>query len=132
MWTPFRKIKLTQKNRMDAIRFFSVLIAANLLLNFTAESAILNVKGVDFMPNIKPISDLRNYTEVLRDVEEGSPVFLTKNGRGKYAILDMHDYEKAQATIRLMNEIARGRRSGETEGWLSMEAVEESLGIANE
>lgn len=117
---------------MDTIRFFSVLIVANLLLNFTAESAILNVKGVDFMPNIKPISDLRNYTEVLRDVEEGSPVFLTKNGRGKYAILDMHDYEKAQATIRLMNEIARGRRSGETEGWLSMEAVEESLGIANE
>ena len=32
------------------------------------------------MPNIKPISDLRNYTEVLRDVEEGAPVFLTKNG----------------------------------------------------
>ena len=57
------------------------------------------------MPNIKPISDLRNYTEVLRDVEEGAPVFLTKNGRGRYAIVDMHDYEKAQATIRLMNEI---------------------------
>lgn len=34
------------------------------------------------MPNIKPISDLRNYNEVLRDVEAGSPVFLTKNGRG--------------------------------------------------
>ena len=51
------------------------------------------------MPNIKPISDLRNYTEVLRDVEEGAPVFLTKNGRGRYAIVDMHDYEKAQATI---------------------------------
>ena len=68
------------------------------------------------MPNIKPISDLRNYTEVLRDVEEGSPVFLTKNGRGKYAILDMKDYEKTQATIRLMNEIAKERRSGETEG----------------
>ena len=84
------------------------------------------------MPNIKPISDLRNYTEVLRDVEAGSPVFLTKNGRGKYAILDMHDYEKTQATIRLMNEIAKGRRSGETEGWLGMEAVEESLGIAHE
>lgn len=59
------------------------------------------------MPNIKPISDLRNYNEVLRDVEAGSPVFLTKNGRGKYAILDMEDYEKTQATIRLMNEIAK-------------------------
>ena len=76
------------------------------------------------MPNIKPISDLRNYTEGLRDVEEGAPVFLTKNGRGRYAIVDMHDYEKAQATIRLMNEIAKGRRSGETEGWLSIEEVE--------
>ena len=28
------------------------------------------------MPNIKPISDLRNYTDVLRDVSEGAPVFL--------------------------------------------------------
>ena len=30
------------------------------------------------MPNIKPISDLRNYSEVLRDVSIDSPVFLTK------------------------------------------------------
>ena len=37
------------------------------------------------MPNIKPISDLRNYSEVLREVSAGSPVFLTKNGRGRYA-----------------------------------------------
>ena len=71
------------------------------------------------MPNIKPISDLRNYTEVLRDVDEGSPVFLTKNGRGKYAIVDMRDYEKALASLRLMNELAKGRRSGETEGYLT-------------
>ena len=41
------------------------------------------------MPNIKPISDLRNYTEVLKEAQEGSPVFLTKNGRGEYVILDM-------------------------------------------
>ncbi len=27
------------------------------------------------MPNIKPISDLRNYSEVLRDVTIDSPVF---------------------------------------------------------
>ena len=58
------------------------------------------------MPNIKPISDLRNYNEVLRDVEEGSPVFLTKNGRGKYAIVELRDYEKAQATIRRRGGLA--------------------------
>ncbi len=73
------------------------------------------------MPNIKPISDLRNYSEVLHDVSVGAPVFLTKNGRGRYAIVDMQDYEKTQATIRLMNELAKGRKSGETEGWLTPE-----------
>ena len=44
------------------------------------------------MPNIKPISDLRNYSDVLHDVAVGAPVFLTKNGRGRYAILDMQRY----------------------------------------
>lgn len=84
------------------------------------------------MPNIKPISDLRNYTEVLQDVTIGAPVFLTKNGRGKYAIVDMQDYEKTQATIRMMNELAKGRKSGEEKGWLTLEAVEEHLGIEHE
>lgn len=84
------------------------------------------------MPNIKPISDLRNYTEVLHDVDVGAPVFLTKNGRGRYAILDMHDYEKTQATLRLINELARGRKSGEEQGWLSLETVEQNLGITHE
>ena len=84
------------------------------------------------MPNIKPISDLRNYSEVLHDVAVGAPVFLTKNGRGRYAILDIQDYEKTQATLRLMSELAKGRRSGETEGWRTLEEVESHLGITNE
>lgn len=75
------------------------------------------------MPNIKPISDLRNYSDVLHDVTVGAPVFLTKNGRGKYAILDMQDYEKMQATLRLMSELESGRESGETEGWLRPQEV---------
>lgn len=75
------------------------------------------------MPNIKPVSDLRNYSEVLQDVAEGSPVFLTKNGRGKYAILDMRDYEKTLATIRLMNELEKGRRSAEEESLISPEEL---------
>ena len=81
------------------------------------------------MPNIKPISDLRKYTEVLNDVAVGAPVFLTKNGRGKYAIVDMADYERTQAIIRLLNELEKGRRSGEESGWLSLEAVEAQLGL---
>ena len=84
------------------------------------------------MPNIKPISDLRNYTEVLQDVSVGAPVFLTKNGRGKYAILDIHDYDRIQSTIQLMNELAKGRKSGEEKGWLTLEEVERELGVLDE
>ena len=89
-------------------------------------------KREENMPNIKPISDLRNYSDVLHDVAVGAPVFLTKNGRGKYAILDIQDFEKTQATIRLMNELAKGRKSGEVKGWLTLEAVEKNLGIVHE
>lgn len=71
------------------------------------------------MPNIKPISDLWNYNNVLNDVTVGTPVFLTKNGRGKYAILDMKDFEKTQATIHLMSKLAKGRKTGEEKGWLA-------------
>ena len=83
------------------------------------------------MPNIKPISDLRNYSEVLHDVSIGAPVFLTKNGRGRYAILDMQDYEQTQAILRLMNELAKGQKSGEEKGWLSLESVEKALGLSS-
>ncbi len=69
---------------------------------------------------------------VLRDTAVGAPAFLTKNGRGRYAILDIQDFEKTQATIRLMNELAKGRKSGEEKGWLTLDAVEKNLGIDHE
>ena len=84
------------------------------------------------MPNIKPISDLRNYSDVLNDVNAGAPVFLTKNGRGRYAIMDINDYEKMQASLRLLSELNKGRRSGEENGWLTLEEVKKQFGAAHE
>ncbi len=84
------------------------------------------------MPNIKPISDLRNYSDVLRDVSIGAPVFLTENGKGRYVILDIQDYERTEATLYLMNELEKGRKSGEVDGWLSLNDVEKKLGVMNE
>lgn len=78
------------------------------------------------MPNIKPVSDLRNYGEVLRDVAVGQPVFLTKNGHGRYAVIDMEDfreYEKMKAMNTLLRELDKGRISGEENGWLSADRV---------
>ena len=78
------------------------------------------------MPSIKPVSDLRNYGEVLREVAVGQPVFLTKNGRGRYAVLDMEDYaefERMKAMKQLLTELDKGRASGEQEGWLPADEV---------
>jgi len=83
------------------------------------------------MPSIKPVSDLRNYAEVLKDISSGSPVFLTKNGRGRYVILDIDDYEKKEAAIKLMVELEKGRVSGEKEGWQNLEDVRKEFGIIN-
>ena len=84
------------------------------------------------MPNIRPVSDLRNYSEVLRDISVGEPVFLTKNGRGRYAIVDMVEYEKTQATLKLMDELAKGEKSGRENGWLTVEEVEKRLRIIHD
>lgn len=88
-------------------------------------------KKLNNMPNIKPISDLRNYSEALHDVDVGSPVFLTKNG-GRYAILDIQDFEKTRAMLSLMRELKKGQKSGEEKGWISLETMEERLGIVYE
>jgi len=84
------------------------------------------------MPNIKPVSDLRNYNEVLKDIDADNPVFLTKNGRGRFAIIDMREYEKLKATIKLLSELAKGEKSGEEQGWLTINEIEASLGINND
>jgi antitoxin Phd len=41
-------------------------------------------KGVILMRSAKETENFPYYNEVLRDIEVGSPVFLTKNGHGRY------------------------------------------------
>ena len=44
------------------------------------------------MASILPVSDLRNYNEVLKKCHKGEPVYLTKNGRGRFVVIDIEDY----------------------------------------
>ena len=81
------------------------------------------------MPNIKPITDLRNYTEVLKETEVGSPVFLTRNGRGEYVLLDMKEYDHMKSELELMRQLAEGERSAREKGWLTADEVEMVLGV---
>ena len=87
-----------------------------------------NLRG-DFMPNLRPVSDLRNYTEVLRDIAVDEPVFLTKNGRGRYAIVDIDEYERTRAAVKLMAKLSEAEKSVADEGWLSADEVNQSLGV---
>lgn len=75
------------------------------------------------MPNIKPISDLRSYTAVLDEVAQGSPVFLTKNGRGRYVIQDIADYERHEAERTLLAQLDYGKRAADERGTLTTEQV---------
>ena len=81
------------------------------------------------MPNIRPVSDLRNYTEVLKEISDGSPVFLTKNGRGEYVILDMEEYDKLRATVQLLSKLEKSEQSARENGWISSEDAKEQLGL---
>ena len=50
------------------------------------------------MPQIRPVSDLRNnFAEISRVVREtAQPVFLTKNGCGDMVVMSMEAYERCQ------------------------------------
>ena len=76
------------------------------------------------MPTTRPISDLHNYDEILRDVKNGEPVFLTRNGKLCYVILDMEEYEKINATLRLMSELEKGEQSAREKGWIDFSEIE--------
>lgn len=68
------------------------------------------------MPNIVPISDLRNYTEVLNKVDVDRPVYLTRNGRGSYVISKIDDYSHKETVETLLKEIQKGEKSLKTGG----------------
>lgn len=54
------------------------------------------------MLNIKPISELRNYSKLLEEGKPNEPVILTKNGYGKYAVIDLEEYERFTAGLELL------------------------------
>jgi len=64
------------------------------------------------MASILPVSDLRNYNEVLKKCHKGEPVYLTKNGRGRFVVIDIEDYERERAE-KTSNETSGSRRSSE-------------------
>lgn len=80
------------------------------------------------MTKIRPVSDLRNYNDVLHECRESSPVYLTKKGRGKYVLLDIDDYEKMIASMKLVGNLEEGERSAREDGWFDLDEIESLMG----
>lgn len=83
------------------------------------------------MPNIKPISELRNYTEVLKQVDMSKRVYLTRNGHGEYGILTMDEIDELdryRAAYKLISKLNRAEERANQEGWISDEDAKKERG----
>ena len=93
------------------------------------------------MASILPVSDLRNYNEVLKNCQIGEPVFLTKNGRGRFVVMDIEDYERDKAEkaagdyerdkaekklLEKLHEAEEAVKEGN--GWLTMDELKAEVG----
>lgn len=86
------------------------------------------------MPNIKPISDLRNYTEVLKQVDASNRVYLTRNGHGEYGILTMaeiDELDRCRAAYTLFSKLKKAEERADQEGWILADDLEKELGVTD-
>jgi len=81
------------------------------------------------MPTILPISDLRNYTVVLDQVDISKPVYLTRNGRGTYVISKIDDYDREATVETLVREIEKGERTA-SDATTSITDIAQKLGVS--
>jgi len=84
------------------------------------------------MPDIKPISDLRNYTEVLKEVDIFKRVYLTRNGHGAYAIMPIEDadeLDRLRAANTLVSNLKKVEANAEKDGWVTDDEMQKIMGI---
>ncbi|MBS7260566.1 MAG: type II toxin-antitoxin system Phd/YefM family antitoxin [Treponema sp.] len=76
------------------------------------------------MPQIKPITDLRNTTEISELCNRtNEPVFITKNGYGDLVVMSMKAYEDALGTVDVLNKLAAAQKQKDEGQIVSAENV---------
>ena len=84
------------------------------------------------MPCIKPISDLRNYTEVLKEVDTNRRVYLTRNGHGVYAIMSIEEadaLDRLKAAHAVVADLKIAEERADREGWLTDSEIQKEMGL---
>lgn len=102
-----------------------VTIKKALLLKYSANKEV-NI----YMPSIKPISDLKNYIDVLKEVDISKRVYLTRNGHAKYGILTMEEIaelDRLKAAYTLTQKLRAAEERAEKEGWINADDLENNI-----
>ncbi len=84
------------------------------------------------MPCIRPISNLKNYKEVLKEVDANKRVYLTKKGLGAYAIMSVEEadeLDKFKSMFGLISDLKQADKEADQTGWIKAEELEKDLGI---
>lgn len=84
------------------------------------------------MPCIRPISNLKNYKEVLKEVDANKRVYLTKKGSGAYAIMSVEEadeLDKLKSMFGLISDLKQADKEANQTGWIKAEELEKDLGI---
>ena len=69
--------------------------------------------------------------KILRDMKSNpkEPVFLTKNGRGRYVVIDIDEYERERAEKKLLMKLHEAEEAvKDGEGWLNLEELKAAMG----
>ena len=62
--------------------------------------------------------------EVLKNCHKGEPVYLTKNGRGGFVVMDIEDYERDHAEKKLLMKLQEAKEVvKDCEGWLNLDEL---------
>ena len=56
-------------------------------------------------------------------------MYLTRNGRGAYAIVDVNELDRLKATIQLLTKLEEGEQSAGEKGWLTADEAEAAFGL---
>ncbi len=85
------------------------------------------------MPAIRPISDMRKYMDVLKEVDERKRVYLTRNGHGAYAIMTMEEadeLDRLRNLVMLLADLRESEKEANRKGWIESADFEKELGIS--
>ncbi len=84
------------------------------------------------MLNIKSVSDLSTHPAIIDEVAYGKRLYLARNGRSSWAIIDIKELEeldRQKALNQLLCSLRKAEQSVETEGMVSADDLEAELGV---